>query len=267
MADPFLRQLRKRLRRIRAMTRQAAELGRQKRRLHRLRVTFKQWRAQLRLLRATDPAFPYAEIYPPFKVLFSAAGAVRFWQLQASLLQHAPEEALRFAEAYRRFIRQNIRKARLAFRCAAEETPLPRWKDLKAELRQARQACTIASITTYFSALEESIQEHRDALRQTGTTDLHDLRKIIKEYYLNRRLARKYLDFDPGPPAGVPFDSPSFDEFLGEWHDLQAAGVQLDADLKQHPWPPGLRREGRRLQHAWQQREKTLFAEIAVLLR
>ncbi|MBK8921654.1 MAG: CHAD domain-containing protein [Saprospirales bacterium] len=260
----FLRILKKRLRRIRQTAARPDRLCRDSRALHTFRVALKRWRAQLRLLRAVDPAFPYQEVYEPFKAIFSTAGDIRFWQLQGIFLHGATGVPDAFIKFYHSWIRQHVRDARSEFRQVLRAADLPRWRDIKAELRESAERCNPATLGAYFKRLQEAAEACRPGGGAVSARqELHELRKILKEYGINRRYAARCWAFDPGEAVpGLPLDHTAADELLGAWHDLDAAGSQLANDRRQQAWPANRQAGGAPLAAAWQRREKALLREV-----
>lgn len=252
----------KRLRRLRAALVEPEKTARQKYRLHRLRVEMKKWRAGLRLLAACDPAFPYPEVYKPFKILFAGAGQLRFWQLQQHLLEQTPQLPPTFARQYEAYIRLRQREALKYFRKTAGRADLPQWRDLKTEFRQSCNACTPAAVQTYFGALQKDITSKEKNLSRRRPGDLHDLRKCLKEYANNRPAAAKHLHFDPGPPTGLPPDHAAFDQLLGQWHDQEAACAQLAEDLRMQGWTGEMENQGKTVLRAWKRRERGMWEAV-----
>jgi len=252
----------KRLRRLRAALVEPEKTARQKARLHQLRVEMKKWRAGLRLLAACDPAFPYPQVYKPFKILFADAGKLRFWQLQQHLLEQTPQLPPTFARQYGAYIRLRQREALKDFRKTAGRADLPKWRELKAEFRQSCSACTPAAVQAYFEALQKDITNKEKNLSRRRAGDLHDLRKCLKEYANNRQATAKHLHFDPGPPAGLPPDHAAFDGLLGQWHDQDVACVQLAEDLRAQGWTGEMLNEGKTMLRAWKRREREMWEAV-----
>lgn len=241
-------------------------MNRQKEQLHQLRVELKKWRAGLRMLRSADPAFPYAEMYEPFKTIFAAAGRLRFWQLQQLFLKQTARIPPAFARSCRSFARQRLNDARNDFAKTASPENIPKWRELKREFRQSLKACTPDAVQTYFDGLQKDILEKTSDLSRRRTAGLHDLRKLLKEYANNRQLTVNHLRFDPGPPGGIPGGA-NFDDLLGEWHDLDAACAQLAADLRAQGWEGEVLRAGKAVLREWRRAERQMWTEIAGALR
>lgn len=241
-------------------------MNRQKEQLHQLRVELKKWRAGLRFLRSADPAFPYAEMYEPFKTIFAAAGRLRFWQLQRLFANRATHTQPDFARFYRKYARRCIKEARIDFNKMASREMMPGWRELKQEFRQSFKACTPKAVQTYFDGMQKDILEKTSDLSRRRTAGLHDLRKLLKEYANNRQLTVKHLRFDPGLPAGIPGDT-NFDERLGQWHDLDAACAQLAADLRAQGWEEEMLCAGKAVLREWRRAERQMWTEIAEALR
>lgn len=268
MAASILQSIfKKRLRRLRQLTAAAERMNRQKEQLHQLRVELKKWRAGLRLLRSADPAFPYPEVYAPFKTLFAAAGQLRFWQLQLQLLNRSALLHPAFVRPYRAYLRRRLRQARADFYKTTEENDLPRWRELKQEFRQSCKASTPLAVSAYFEALGKDISLKARHPSRRRPADLHELRKLVKEYAYNRQLAVKQLRFDPGPPPALPAGSANFEELLGQWHDQDAACAQLAEDLRTQKWKGTALHAGKTVLREWKRAERQLWAEIAATLR
>jgi len=256
-ASSLTRSLKKRLRRIRRFAATAAGAGR-KAELHALRIELKRWRAHLRLLRAADPAFPYPEVYAPFKKLFAQAGLLRFWQLQGDYLRRWPGAAPAFTRAYRAYLNRRRGEARASLRAAAW-AHLPHWRDLKREIRQSAARCTPETVLDYFDTLRQSINRLQHHPTRRHPTQLHELRKTLKEYANNRPLAARHLGIEPGAPAATP---PDFDRLLGQWHDADAACAQLAADLREQGWTPEELVGGRKVLKQWRMEKIRLWRDV-----
>lgn len=230
--------------------------------LHDLRVDLKILRAQLRLLRAVDPEFPYSDLYGPYKVLFARAGQLRFWQLQAGILADTPGVPEPFACRYRAYVHRRLREALEAFRQTALAGGLFQWHDLKKEFRQSAWKCTPTSVRTYFEILRKGMAEITALLSRRNPQAMHDLRKWLKEYATNRRLAMRYFGFDPGPPLAPHAENTGLDELLGQWHDLDAACAQLQEDLQAQQWEPADRKAGETMLQDWREAERMLWKEV-----
>lgn len=247
----MVKSLQEQLQQIRSYVRKPRALCTKKGRLHRFRVALKHWRANLRLLEAADPCFPYPEIYAPFKTLFGQAGAVRFWQLQGALVKSTGVCPAFFAGFYETHIRKQRKQAQKAFRQALRRERMFRWKDLKQEFRLSVRQCTPQALEAYFRDLQKKIGQ--ECLAPPESRDFHDLRKALKEYRINRQTAVQHFGLDPGPVAGIPDGSTDLDTTLGQWHDFDAAAWQLRLDLDNQPWPDSMRAEGLVLLEYWKQ--------------
>lgn len=255
----FLQTFRKRLRRIRRLAEQPDVLSQKKTPMHRFRVELKRWRAQLRLLRAVDPYFPYPEIYEPFKAVFAPAGVIRFWQLQAVLLQSSLGAPEWFLRVYGDYVQAQIKRARKDFRRSVAEADLPRWRDLKAELEQSTALCTEQTLRQYFQTLQNDLKAQLAHLTRLDAAALHEVRKIVKEYGINRDHAIQFWHFDPGMPPGMPDDHTEIDELLGQWHDLEVASAQLAKDLRSAGWGEAELKGGAVLYQQWKAEESALW--------
>lgn len=258
MASPVQQTIKKRLARLRRALARSARFPGQLEPLHQVRVELKKWRAGLRLLRSADPAFPYPEMYAPFKNLFAAAGQLRFWQLQRQMIKDDTLASPVFSTPYRAYTSRRLRKARKDFLKAAEND-LPSWQELKQEIRQSDATLTAGAAQHYFTTLQREIAAIVRHPTRRRTAELHELRKLLKEYANNRLLAAKYLHFDPGPPAGVPA---GFEALLGQWHDQDAACTQLAEDLRLECWEPEGLQAGKKVLRVWKKRELDLWGAV-----
>lgn len=258
MASPVQQTIKKRLARLRRSLARSARFPGQLAPLHQVRVELKKWRAGLRLLRSADPAFPYPEMYAPFKKLFAAAGQLRFWQLQRQMIKDDTLASPVFSTPYSAYTSRRLRKARKDFLKAAEND-LPSWRELKQEIRQSAETLTAGAVQNYFTTLQSEIAAIVRHPTRRRTAELHDLRKLLKEYAYNCLLAVKCLHFDPGPPAGVPA---GFEALLGQWHDQDAACLQMADDLQLEPWEPEVLRAGKKVLRVWKRRERDLWGAV-----
>lgn len=265
-ASPILRIFKKRLRRLRRILVEPEKLARQTEHLHQLRVEMKKWRAGLRLLRVVDPAFPYPEVYKPFKILFTDAGQLRFWQLQSQILNHSATVPPGFVQLYRAYIRHRLREALHHLRKTIRRAGLPKWREVKQEFAQSCDACTPGTVQAYFGALQTAITTKVNAHSRRRSGDLHELRKLLKEYANNRQLAIKSLGFDPGPPPGLPAGNEGFDALLGQWHDQDAACIQLAEDLRTQGWEGEMLKEGKRVLQGWRKTEREMWKVVIGIL-
>jgi CHAD domain-containing protein len=242
-------------------------LSKSRHRLHQLRVSLKHWRALLRLLRAVDPTFPYPEVNAPFKPVFAKAGALRCWQIHAGVLEKTPGASEDFWDFYQEYIRRNMRKARKAFRKTLRKTELPNWDDLETEFRLSGKKCTKAALHAYFGTLREVIQHLVQVLeKRTSSNALHELRKNLKEYAINRRYAMQYWKLDPGAPPEIPKDHVNLDDLLGRWHDLAVSAAQLGNDLRNQDWPAAIVADGNQLLKVWKKEARRLLQAVVLLL-
>lgn len=265
-ASPILQIFKKQLRRLRRILVAPEKLTRQKERLHQLRVEIKKWRAGLHLLRVVDPAFPYPEVYKPFKILFSDAGQLRFWQLQRQILNHSAPVPPGFAQLYRVYTRQRRGEALHHFRKTIRRAGLPKWRDVKKEFRQSCDACTPDTVQVYFGGLQKSIAAKVKATGRRRAGELHELRKLLKEYANNRQFVVKSLGFDPGLPPGLPPGNEGFDALLGQWHDQDAACTQLAEDLRTQGWKGQTLNDGKRVLQVWSRKERKMWRAVIEVL-
>lgn len=264
-AHPFQRTLRKRIRRIRkradALSRVCAHKG-----LHALRIELKRFRALLRLLRHVDPEFPYSEVNQPFKSLFDKAGQLRFWQLQTRLLGETQDVPALFADRYRVYARKRLRHAREVFRESVRRENLPRWRHVKNIFRSSLKHCKAGALEDYFETARAAAAGIAGRLDKTRSAERHELRKILKDYALNRQLVSKHFGYDAPPIPGLPADASLLDVPFGLWHDVQAAGMQLADDLRTQAWEKEVLDGGAFTLRAWKKREKALWRRVRPLL-
>ena len=263
---PFQRTIRKRIRRIRkradGLSRVCAHKG-----LHALRIELKRFRAMLRLLRHIDPEFPYSDVNQPFKDLFDKAGQLRFWQLQTRLLGETPDVPALFADRYRVYARRRLRHAREIFRESVRHENLPRWRDVKNVFRSSLKRCEAAALEDYFETARAAAAAIAGRLDRTRSAERHELRKILKDYALNRQLVSKHFGYDPPAIPGLPADASLLDAPFGLWHDVQAAGVQLANDLRTQAWEKEALEGGSLTLQAWKKQEKALWRRVRPLLK
>lgn len=264
-AHPFLHALRKHIRRIRKGAGDLSRTCRQKD-LHELRVELKRFRALLRLLRSVDPEFPYAKVNQPFKLLFEQAGQLRFWQLQVRLLEKTAGLPALFANRYHTYTHQRLRRERYIFQETAQRDALPRWREMKDFFQTSLKRCNPGTLERYFNSTRESALRIAAHLEKTRPAERHELRKILKEYHLNRQTVSKHFDFDPGPMPGLPADVSLLDIPFGQWHDLQAAGAQLAEDLKTQTWNADVLTGGAYVLRVWKKQERALWQEVRPVL-
>ncbi len=230
--------------------------------LHRLRVGLKEWRAALRLAQGIDPEFPYAEVSERFRPVFDTAGRVRFWQLQRRFLARTGPLAPDFAAHYRAHIRARLRQARRSLRAVVANTDWPRWRELDRYVHRTCEACTPQELRAYFDILQGDMTSKKAGLHRRRTSELHELRKALREYSDNRKLAVKRLGFDPGPPGNLGPDIPALQNRLGDWHDQDAACRQLAEDLRYPGWEEEALQQGKMLLRAWRRNERAMWDRI-----
>jgi len=230
--------------------------------LHRLRVGLKEWRAALRLAQGVDPGFPCAEISDLFRPVFDTAGRMRFWQLQRRFLARTGPLGPVFAAHYRARIRARLRQARRSFAAAVANTDWPRWRELDRDVHQAGEACTPQTLWAYFNSLQGDMTSKMAGLHRRRRSELHELRKDLREYSDNRKLAVKRLGFDPGPPRNLGADIPALQSRLGDWHDQDAACRQLAEDLRYPGWEEQALQQGKKLLRAWRKNERAMWDRL-----
>jgi CHAD domain-containing protein len=230
--------------------------------LHRLRVGLKEWRAALRLVQGIDPEFPCAETSERFRPVFDTAGRMRFWQLQRRFLDRTGSLVPDFAAHYRGRIRARLRQARRSFAAAVANADWPRWRELDRDVHRAGEACTLQALRAYFDRLQGDMTSKKTGLHRRRTSELHELRKALREYSDNRKLAVKRLGFDPGSPRNLGPDIPALQSRLGDWHDQDAACRQLAEDLRYPGWEEEALQQGKKLLRAWRRNERTMWDRI-----
>lgn len=266
-ASPLCRELRKKLRLLHFRLAYPEKVTRRQEALHDLRVELKEWRAALQLLHGVDPDFPHAEIQERFKPLFAAAGDLRFWQLQRGFVNRSKPTAPAFSQQYRAHVRRRLGQARKDFLAAAAATGCPGWGELKHDVNRACDACSPEAMQSYFGALQADMTSLKTLLNRRRMSQLHELRKSLREYSDNRKLVTARLGFDPGPPAGLPVQSGWMHDLLGEWHDLEAACRQLAQDLRAADWADvGGLREGKAVLSRWKKAERAMWDAIMAVL-
>lgn len=264
-AHPFQQTLRKRISRIKKQADALSRVCRQKD-LHLLRIELKRLRALLRLLRYTDPEFPYFKVYQPFKVLFNRAGQLRFWQIQIKLLENTATAPEPFSNRYRRYSEYRRHLANHLFRETARWGDLPRWRDVKNLFRISLERCNTEALAGYFTYTRESATGIAGRVGRTLPAERHELRKIMKEYTMNRQLVSRHFNFDPGPLPAMPDDPALLDVPFGQWHDLQAAGKQLAEDLRIQPWDTAVLTGGREVLREWKKEERVIWKRVRAVL-
>ncbi len=264
-AHPFQQTLRKRIGRIKKQADALSRVCRQKD-LHLLRIELKRLRALLRLLRYTDPEFPYFKVYQPFKVLFNRAGQLRFWQIQIKLLEDTDTAPQPFSNRYRRYSGYRLRLVNHLFRETARWGDLPGWRDVKDLFRISLERCSTEALAGYFKYTRESATGIVGRVGRTLPAERHELRKIMKEYTMNRQLVSRHFNFDPGPLPGMPDDPALLDVPFGQWHDLQAAGKQLAEDLRVQSWDTAVLTGGREVLREWKKEERVIWKRVRAVL-
>jgi CHAD domain-containing protein len=262
MTAPLLHQvLKKKLHTLRRMVAAPQKLARHEERLHDLRVRLKEWRAALRLLQGMAPDFPATEISERFRPVFHTAGGVRFWQLQRSFLNRAGARLQPFAGHYRAHIRARLRQTRSAFQAAAK-AGWPTWRELKPAVHCASTACTPQALQAYFDALQDAMIAKKALLDRRRAGELHELRKLLREYSDNRKIAIKHVHFDPGVPRGLGADIIAVVELLGDWHDQDAACRQLAEYLRAPACAGEVLMQGKVMLRAWRKAERGYWNRV-----
>jgi len=261
-AAPLHSILKNKLRKLRRMVAARRMLISDEEGLHRLRVGLKEWRGALRLAQGVDPGFPCAEISDLFKPVFDTAGRVRFWQLQRRFLARTGPLAPVFAAHYRARIRARLRQGRRSLRAAVANADWPRWRELDRDVHRAGDACTVQTLWAYFGNLQDNLTSIKTGLHRRRASELHELRKALREYSDNRKLAIKRLGFDPGPPRNLGPDIPALQSRLGDWHDQDAACRQLAEDLRYPGWEEEALQQGKQLLRAWRKNERAMWDRI-----
>jgi CHAD domain-containing protein len=220
--------------------------------LHALRVELKKLRALLRLLRAVSPVFNYKETYALYKPLFQRAGEVREWQLQAAYFEQVPVAPEQFAAAYRAFLERGQRHAMHRWRRLVRDYGAPPAAKVQWLAAGAAGTWTLDALRAYFRGLREQFCQLMAGTPDPEGQALHDVRKIVKEYSVNRRFSVRKLHYDPGNLPGLPADTTAFETTLGEWHDLVIARERLLQDLEAPGWFEQERAHGRLVADYWQ---------------
>lgn len=259
-------QMKKKLHRLRDRIAQPENVTRHAEELHGLRVGLKEWRAALRLLHGVDAGFPLAQVQARFKPVFAAAGELRFWQLQRGFVNRSKPLAPAFSKHYRAHVRGRLAQARKDFLAAARAADWPQWADLKHEVQRASEACTPVALAAYFEAVQAELVARKGALNRRRRSGLHALRKSLREYSDNRKLAVRHLGFDPGPPRRLPDDSAWAHTLLGDWHDQDAACGQLFRDLRLPGWGKAALKEGKTTLRRWRKDERAMWEAILTVL-
>jgi CHAD domain-containing protein len=258
---PLQHVLKKKLHTLRQMVAAPQKLARHEERLHDLRVGLKEWRAALRLLQGMAPDFPAMEISERFKPVFHTAGGVRFWQLQRIFLNRSGASLQPFAGHYRAHIRARLRQTRSAFQASAK-AGWPTWRELKPAVHRASTACTPQALQAYFDALQDGMIVKKAVLDRRRASELHELRKLLREYSDNRKLVIKHLHFDPGVPSGLSTDITAVVELLGDWHDQDAACRQLAEYLRSPACSGEVLMQGKAVLRAWRKNERAMWDRI-----
>jgi CHAD domain len=253
--------LKKKMHTLRRMVAAPQKLARHEERLHELRVRLKEWRAALCLLQGIAPDFPAMEISEHFRPIFRTAGGVRFWQLQRSFLNRSGAQLQPFAGHYRAHIRARLRQTRSAFQASAK-AGWPTWRELKPAVHLASTVCTPQSLEAYFGALQDGMSAKKALLDRRRASELHELRKLLREYSDNRKLVIKHLHFDPGVPRGLGADIIAVVQLLGEWHDQDAACRQLAEYLRSPVCSGDVLVQGKELLRAWKKNERAMWDRI-----
>jgi CHAD domain-containing protein len=258
---PLQHVLKKKLHTLQRMVAAPEKLAHHEERLHELRVRLKEWRAALRLLQGTTPDFPAMEISERFRAVFHSAGGVRFWQLQRSFLNRSGAQLQPFAGRYRAHIRARLRQTRSAFQASAK-AGWPKWRELKPAVRRASAACTPQSLEAYFDALQVGMSAKKAVLDRRHASELHELRKLLREYSDNRKLVIKHLHFDPGVPRGLSTDITAVAKLLGDWHDQDAACRQLAEYLRSPACAGEVLMQGKAVLRAWRSAEREYWNRV-----
>jgi CHAD domain-containing protein len=261
-AAPLQRVLKERLQRLQELVAVPQTVIRRTESVHRLRVDLKEWHAALHLLRGVDPDFPCTEYGERFKPVFHLAGRVRFWQLQRSFLNRAQALPGTFAAHYRAHISQRLREARKDFATAARDHDWPAWEELKPVVQHAGKVCTMPVLQGYFAVLLQNMVAKQARLNRRRTHELHELRKSLREFTANRKLAARHLGFDPGPAIVLAPDIPALQDLLGDWHDQDAAWKQLAEDLGNPAWEEAVREQGKQVLLTWRKTERKSWREV-----
>ena len=262
MAAPLLHHtLKRKLHKLQEMIAAPQKLARHEERLHDLRVSLKEWRAALRLLQGTAPDFPAMEISERFRPVFHSAGGVRFWQLQRSFLNRSGAQLQPFAGHYRAHIRARLRQARRDFQASAK-TGWPQWRELQPAVRHASATCTPQSVQVYFDDLQDAMIAKKAVLDRRRASELHELRKLLREYSDNRKLITRHPHFDAGVPRGLSADITAVVELLGDWHDQDAACRQLAEYLRSPACSGEVLMQGKTVLRVWRKNERVMWDRI-----
>lgn len=246
---------------VKKLGRRCGEAG-----LHNLRVDIKKQRAFYRLLRLVDPDFPYRDFYYTLKKVFAHGGVVREIHRQLHLLKDAGDIAHHFSRKYRRYLSNAYRLARNDFRDYAHKMQPPGWEEIEHPIIQALGNCIQPTLEEYFQQLRSQAEEIIDRLDVCSNEELHQLRKIIKDYEANRKMSSLYFRFETGPCVGLSIDTGALLEQLGLWHDYDTAWRRLKTDLSANYWSAADQLAGRQLLLRWQRRSNRMKQKLKKLL-
>jgi CHAD domain-containing protein len=154
-----------------------------------------------------------------------------------------------------------LRQTRSAFQASAK-AGWPTWRELKPVVHRASTACTPQALQAYFDALRDSMIAKKAVLDRRCAGELHELRKLLREYSDNRKLVMKNLHFDPGVPRGLSTDITAVVELLGDWHDQDAACRQLAEYLRSPACAGEVLVQGKAVLRAWRKNERARWDRI-----
>lgn len=209
--------------------------GFRKKDIHRIRVEIKKLKACLRLLQATDAAFPYEAFFSPFRKLFKKLGNIRELQLQKDHIRSLRTLDSSLLRPYRKQLKKSLKEARKELSKSFCETFVDEVNESKLNFSKVSRVPSTKELDAYFNQIAMKIKTQLSG----GASDafaLHKLRILLKEFTYNQQLAHKHLNYEPREIAFEPARAIELQKKLGTLHDTQTVLNQISEQKKEKDW-------------------------------
>jgi CHAD domain-containing protein len=189
---------------------------------HDLRVEIKKLNALCELIEECVKKFKRKKTFEPFDIIFDQAGKVRELQIETRLLNKY------FLSQMLKTYEQNLSRKRSVERTLYFSLINPKAiKELKQKYGKIESMLQKVSKKEARKFMDERLNKIESMIEPSTlkTTQLHDLRKKLKEY----EYVRSGLDMD-GQVKPIP-NLTDLTDLLGEWHDGQVITIHINNAL------------------------------------
>ncbi len=191
--------------------------------IHKFRLEVKKIRALMRFLDCVIKDFNYNKQKKYVLPFYQQIGAIRDWQIQIDKCQldNNPDNSA-FWGKYCDVLRKDIEEKKDTILRGVKLKDLKNTYKLQKNIIAAIKSIDEKKINTYFKKRSNDIQNSIDKM-DYSVDKMHDLRKLIKEYYYNQGLL---YELSTGKKKSSKSDTvahkPIYDDIqtkIGEWHD------------------------------------------------